>query len=102
MSEVKRFYAELAEENDYGGFVLASDFYRVTAERDGQITALKSGNEYAVRKCQELQALLTAADERADVLEGLLRKAPRGVPGFAEWEQKSVAALKQAEGGGDE
>ena len=64
--------------------VQAEDFDRVTAERDA------------------LQQRLTAADERADVLEGLLRKAPRGVPGFAEWEQKSVAALKQAEGGGDE
>jgi len=54
------------------------------------------------RREKELQQRLAAADERADVLEGLLRKAPRGVPGFAEWEQKSVAALKQAEGGGDE
>lgn len=35
--------------------VMAEDFDRVTAERDA------------------LQALLTAADERADVLEGLLR-----------------------------
>ncbi|WP_138725735.1 MULTISPECIES: hypothetical protein [Pseudomonas] len=49
-----------------------------------------------------LQQRLTAADERVGVLEGLLRKAPRGVPGFAEWEKKSIAALKQAEGGGDE
>lgn len=95
MSEVIRYLASYTpyegldlngqcarHDGDY--FVSASDFDRVTAERDA------------------LQQRLTEADERADVLEGLLRKAPRGVPGFAEWEQKSVAALKQAEGGGDE
>ena len=71
----------------------------MTAE---QVADLQLQLNNALAREQALQQCLTAADERADVLEGLLRKAPRGVPGFAEWEQKSVAALKQAEGGGDE
>ncbi|MCP9731537.1 hypothetical protein NIM88_03935 [Pseudomonas sp. GBPI_506] len=61
MSEVKRFRADhrhvVETEFDDAQFVGVADFDRVTAERDA------------------LQALLTAADERADVLEGLLREA---------------------------
>lgn len=61
MSEVKRFRADhrhvVETEFDDAQFVDVADFGRVTAERDA------------------LQALLTAADERADVLEGLLRDA---------------------------
>ena len=57
-------------------------------------------------RCAELQALLTAADERADVLEGLLREVvaldPRGE--FLGWQLdgKIDAALKPAGGDGDE
>ena len=62
MSEVQRYYVGkygLVEGESMGrlSVVLVADFDRVTAERDA------------------LQALLTAADERADVLEGLLRNA---------------------------
>lgn len=57
MSEVKRFRADhrhvVETEFDDAQFVDVADFGRVTAERDA------------------LQALLTAADERADVLESV-------------------------------
>ena len=52
VSEVKPYYAGNIDKDRL--VYLAQDFDRVTAERDA------------------LQALLTAADERADVLEGLL------------------------------
>ena len=75
--------------------VMAADFDRVTAERDA------------------LQALLTAADERADVLEGLLRDSKDVMSGI--WDtsydheagdvlaaldlmERIDAALKPAEG----
>lgn len=73
MSEVKRISVFMHGPNKKIDMVEAVHLDRVTAEHDAQIAALKAGNEYAVRKCQELQSLLTAADERADVLEGLLR-----------------------------
>ena len=73
--------------------VMAADFDRVTAERDA------------------LQALLTAADERADVLEGLLQtinaKASKSHISQSLWRLKTdmaniaqvtEAALKPAEG----
>lgn len=52
-------------------------------------------------KIQELQKRLTAADERADVLEGLLRLLAElpGVRTSGMWE-RVVAALKPAEAGG--
>lgn len=89
MSEVQRYYVGkygLVEGEALGrlSVVLAADFDRVTAERDA------------------LQALLTAADERADVLEGLLREVvaldPRGE--FLGWQLdgKIDAALKPAVG----
>lgn len=98
MSEVQRFWCHDASNIRC---VREADFDRVTAERDAQITALKAGNEYAVRKYQELQQRLTAADERGDVLEGLLREAWQydiGTP----LKRKIMAALKPAEGSGDE
>lgn len=73
-----------------------ADFDRVTAERDA------------------LQALLTAADERADVLEGLLLQTnellyaiqgdPGAVPSSAidAMRGEVFTALKPAEGGGDD
>lgn len=64
MSEVKRYeingtfdVPEIGQKLVNPKMVMESDFDRVTAERDA------------------LQALLTAADERADALEGLLRLA---------------------------
>ncbi|AIG00883.1 MULTISPECIES: hypothetical protein [Pseudomonas] len=121
MSEVKRFYAELAEENDYGGFVLASDFDRVTAERDaalGREAKLIVNAERGKRKFQkqlqrlqvavgqrntykgqviDLQHRLTAADARVE----LLRKAHPFTNDVAHdvyvWLEID-AALKPAEG----
>lgn len=74
MSEVKRISVFMHGPNKKIDMVEAVHLDRVNAEHDAQIAALKAGNEYAVRKCQELQSLLTAADDRADVLEGLLAK----------------------------
>lgn len=70
MPEVKRYWVHwndqlyVADKN--GDLVMSDDFDRVTAERDA------------------LQQRLTAADERADVLEGLLRLA-RGAIGENQW-----------------
>ena len=96
MSEVKRFRADhrhvVETEFDDAQFVGVADFDRVTAERDA------------------LQALLTAADERADVLEGLLQtinaKASKSHISQSLWRLKTdmaniaqvtEAALKPAE-----
>ncbi|KTC62704.1 hypothetical protein AO262_21095 [Pseudomonas fluorescens ABAC62] len=111
MSEMKRYHVQLyklAEDQQkyaHGALgaveiVRASDFDRVTAERDA------------------LQQRLTAADERADLLEGLLRELIDADSVLAQWTSNEVAddaenayqnafeklkaALKPAEGGGDE
>lgn len=93
MSEVKRYTFKGAA----GEYVYLKDLDRVTAERDA------------------LQQRLTAADEREDVLEGLVRDAQKAFnydpagscynPGIAfvkPWSIRAIAALKPAEGGGDE
>lgn len=66
------------------------------------------------RRADALQALLTAADERADVLEGLLRSLPEdlkelsgcentaGVYACIDYIEQLVVSLKPAEGGGDD
>ena len=68
MSEVKKFITRWSrdfqgnlQEDPNGSWVLAAD----AAIRDKRLTD----------KIYALQALLTAADERADVLEGFLREA---------------------------
>ena len=82
MSEVKRFQIcggdWEGKPHEKGEWVLALDFDRVTAERDA------------------LQALLTAADERVYVLEGLLREAVK-TPWLYDVRGKIMAALKPAE-----
>ena len=90
MIEVKRYMENCGEgggvfEHRNGDLVLLKDFDRVTAERDAALgRELQSRNDLAksladhFRKNAEISALqqrLTAADERADVLEGLLREA---------------------------
>lgn len=86
MSEVKRYsegrFSGFGTEHLQGCWVRASDFDRVTAERDAAL-----GREAALQKCistieliinsganqrDALQQRLTAADERADVLEAQL------------------------------
>ena len=102
MSEVKRYHvteAGLVEGQALGriNVVLGADHDRVTAERDA------------------LQQRLTAADERGRELEGLVRDAQKAFnydsegscfnPGIAfvkPWSIRAIAALKPAEGGGDD
>lgn len=85
---------------------LLADFDRVTAE-------LASANRYKDAYAQNaidlrkrvdaLQALLTAADDRADVLEGWLRRWSTEAGGiFCALKYETDAALKPAEGRGDE
>lgn len=82
--EVIKFkaFGEMAQRSRIGGanYVLLADFDRVTAERDA------------------LQALLTAADERADVLVGLLRDMRKGDHAMiSSFYGRIDAALKPAE-----
>lgn len=100
--------------------VLAEHFDRVTAERDaalrqlGTITADRDAEklmkakariqrDVQTAKAADLQERQTAAGERADVLEGLLRLLAElpGVRTSGMW-ARVVAALKPAEGGSDE
>lgn len=96
MSEVKRYtpsmrVGHMVKDKD-GLWNRSQDFDRVTAERDA------------------LQALLTAADERADELEGLLQRvydadlaARHHLPyNVSRLMDDIEAALKPTEGGGDE
>ena len=106
---------------------LGADFDRVTAERDA-LQARETGTRSLLRMAEDsikhilerekaLQALLTAADERADVLEGLLRDSKDVMSGI--WDtsydheagdalaafdlmERIEAALKPAEVDGDE
>ena len=98
--------------------VMASDLDRVTAERDAALGREAAFNRQISNQAETIKQLsgrygpiaealqqrLTAADERAAVLEGLLRKSlrslvPRMSPALI---QDIKAALKPAEGGGDE
>ena len=85
MSEVKRYEINGTFEVPETGqklvnpkMVMESDFDRVTAERDAARETLERWYRLNVQreaKVDALQQRLTAADERADVLEGLLHKA---------------------------
>lgn len=87
MSEVKVFkcVGYMEQRSRIGGerWVSVDDFDRVTAERDA------------------MQQRLTAADERADVLEGLLAKYYNRSDVCAFMAKDIGAALKPAEVGGD-
>lgn len=79
MSEVQRFWSHDAYNIRC---VREADFDRVTAELQRQLDHKEQQRESEIRNGQagdrlvgELQQRLTAADERADVLEGLLRNA---------------------------
>jgi hypothetical protein len=91
VSEVKRYYVNLDHGTRYSpvdgcdqAMNKAEDFDRVTAERDAALgrehefrTALQVANTLAKQVISERDALqqrLTAADERADVLETVLVK----------------------------
>ena len=137
MSEVKRFsegrFSGFGTEHPQGCWVRAAAFDRVTAERDAALgreaeaLAQLSTWDRVLRSSVpeehkhpfspvaavqnyigELEQRLTAADERADVLEGLLaRIAKKGseTPGFPFSllrEARLLLELKTAEGGGDD
>lgn len=105
MSEVQRYCAEKSDleicwegsKPEPDDLVMYADFDRVTAERDALRVALEQSGDLK----NDLQQRLTAADERADVLYGLLREVvaldPRGE--FLGWQLdgKIDAALKPAE-----
>ncbi|UNM20875.1 hypothetical protein K0P33_05290 [Pseudomonas sp. ArH3a] len=125
MSEVKRYHvteAGLVEGQALGriNVVLGADHDRVTADAERLRAELEcSRGDFAQleRISEALQQRLTAADERADVLEtalsGMLFAFDDGVG--REWSEELLdfarklttargfkAALKPAEGGGDE
>ncbi|WP_458736981.1 hypothetical protein [Pseudomonas chlororaphis] len=126
MSEVKRFRADhrhvVETEFDDAQFVGVADFDRVTAERDAALLELSEIKESLAYRgsllCRiegqrdALQQRLTAADERADALEGLLREVSSScaltwednqpTAEALELQDRIDAALKPAEGGGDE
>lgn len=133
MSEVKRYYIGvyggeaqarvclqgikgLIRDSEGKHFTLADDFDRVTAERDaalGREAALREELAKAKKETIYKHAALvskakalTAADERADVLEGLLRTWRNGrdmtLKDCAILRDQTDAALKPAEGGGNE
>ena len=82
-----------------------SDFDRVTAERDAALAELDMVRKAVPNSTLELVSLqqrLTAADERADLLEGLLLlwRSPvqRTMAGRCRLVERTDAALKPAEG----
>ena len=114
MNEVQRYYVGkygLVEGEALGrlSVVLAADF-------DNANLLFLDAAERCIaseRREKELQALLTAADERADALETALRKIKGRLDAYAESDMRmpepsvevcqaiADAALKPAEGGGD-
>lgn len=112
MSQVKRWYIGV-----YGGEAQArtcSPFpHEVIRDSEGDTFVLSRDHNAALAREASLQQRLTAADERADVLEGLLREL-FGAGSFEssalefdnrdghEWYARISAAFRPAEGGGDE
>lgn len=125
MSEVKRYYVHWNDQRyvadpKNGNLVMVEDFDRVTAERDaalGRETALREELGKQIARCNDFsskltgtQQRLTAADERVDVLTKALTDV-REALGREYWDQYAGldetrdildAALKPAEGGGDD
>ena len=122
MREVKRYraaeYLPGMWPDKNGGYVSIKDFDRVTAERDAALereSALREEVEHqndiahaAKIKCIKLQQRLTAADERADVLEGLIGEVldavgrePLDLDAVLRLRARMRAALKPAEVGAD-
>lgn len=123
MSEVKRYHVTetgLVEGESLGrlSVVLAADFDRVTAERDAALAelgryqslfnqaqkAIDRLNELHRKRMAEIGRRLTAADERADVLEGLIGEVldavgrePLDLDAVLRLRARMRAALKPAE-----
>lgn len=116
MSEVKRYHVTetgLVEGESLGrlSVVLAADLDRVTAERDAALAelgryqslfnqaqkAIDRLNELHRKRMAEIGRSLTAADERADVLENALRELLSGTgtsPGANKKYGKARAVLE--------
>ena len=127
MSEVKRYHVTetgLVEGESLGrlSVVLAADFDRVTAERDAALAelgryqslfnqaqkAIDRLNELHRKRMAEIGQRLTASDERADVLEGLIGEVldavgrePLDLDAVLRLRARMRAALKPAEVGAD-
>ncbi|MFL1387519.1 hypothetical protein ACI77F_07580 [Pseudomonas tritici] len=99
--------------------VMSEDFDRVTAERDALQAQLNESDELcgSLERSMKnhrhelglVQQRLTAADERADVLEGLVGEVmdavgrePLNFDAVMRLRARMRAALKPADGGGDE
>ncbi|MCF5061316.1 hypothetical protein GIW54_31215 [Pseudomonas proteolytica] len=128
MSEVQRYYVGkygLVEGQALGrlSVVLAADFDRVTARRDAALAelgryqslfnqaqkAIDRLNELHRKRMAEIGRSLTAADERVDLLERLVGEVldavgrePLDLDAVLRLRARMRAALKPAEGGGDE
>lgn len=114
MSEVKRYHvteAGLVEGSALGriNVVLGADFDQVTARLKEGITKHWKIVCDQRSKIDALQALLAAADERADVLEGLVGEVldavgrePLDLDAVLRLRARMRAALKPAEGVGDD
>lgn len=117
MSEVQRFWSHEASNIRC---VREADFDRVTAERDAALRQVETitadrdaekqmkakariQRDVQTAKAADLQERLTAADERADVLEGLLREVQKSArkqdwsSGYPTLFASVDAALKPAE-----
>lgn len=126
MNEINRFYAGDLGANEYvvksgDADRLIADFDRITAERDALQQHMNVADQRVDNLGTQLEALEQrrraefeagqAAERRVEVLEGLLRRvvassvlsferdAPEELEGL---EVDICAALKPAEGGGDE
>lgn len=106
--------SEYPEIHEFDGseFVRCTDFDRVTAERDAALAEISEIKESLAYRgsllCRiegqrdALQQRLTAADERVDVLEGLLLDMRKGdYEMISSFYGRIDAALMPAEGGGD-
>lgn len=123
MSEVKRYLIQktpigtMMKPNPEGNWVASEDFDRVTAELVSANSDKEAYAQNAIdlrKRVDALQALLTAADERVDVMTTALSRIQFRCQSFVEsdWAMavESVeavlsiaeAALKPAEGGGDD
>jgi len=116
MSEVERYWIDpsrLVQEGwhqDDTCVVKDWAYDRVVVERDAALVGLSEikksmayrGSLLCRIEAQRdaLQQRLTAAEERADVLEGLLRDI-KDAPGGSQFKKHIDAELKPAEGGGD-
>ncbi len=103
---VKRYHvteAGLVEGQALGriNVVLGADHDRVTAERDAlrnEVGQVKGEYDRAVNKVEALQLRLTATDDRADLLEGLLRNVRNKLWLLPEDTKAIDAALRASSG----